>query len=114
MNVAARLATPVLLRIGLLGLLPSVLIAAPSTTAPATDQRTADVSADLIRNAATEQKLLTSQFTDGGLAPVVGVQNIEVFRASRGAPDLTDGKGWTYNHHVDMACWKGRLFIAWD
>jgi len=55
---------------------------------------------DPILNAATEQSRLDRTLPDGGLPPVVGVQNIEVFRASRDLPALTDGKGWTYNHHV--------------
>ena len=43
-----------------------------------------------------------------------GVCNVQVFRASRVWPEETDGKGWTYHHHVDMACWKGKLYVAWD
>ena len=35
-----------------------------------------------------------------------GVRNIEVFHAAK--------EGWTYNHHVDLAAWKGRLYLAWD
>jgi hypothetical protein len=49
-----------------------------------------------------------------GLDPAPGVANIQVFRASRAAADLTDGKGWTYHHHVDLAAWKGRLYLAWN
>jgi hypothetical protein len=41
-----------------------------------------------------------------GLPVVEGVKHVEVFHAS---PD-----GWTYNHHVDMAAWKGRLYVGWD
>ena len=29
-------------------------------------------------------------------------------------PELTDGHGWTYHHHVDMACWRGRLYVGWN
>jgi hypothetical protein len=97
-----------LILVALVGVLAGGALAAPST------QPTSDAKIDPVVNAATETAVLSKQFADGGLAPVVGVQNIEVFRASRGAPDLTDGKGWTYNHHVDMACWRGKLFIAWD
>src|SRR5438552_10163299 len=56
---------------------------------------------------------ITSTLPDGGLPPVVGVRNIQVFRATRDVPEMSDGKGWTYNHHMDMACWKGRLYVAW-
>lgn len=61
-----------------------------------------------------ELACLDPSLPDGGLPPVPGVQNIQVLRASRDRPDLTDDKGWTYNHHVDMAAWKGRLYVAWS
>src|SRR5436190_7866578 len=61
-----------------------------------------------------EQARLDPTLPDGGLPPAVGVQSFQVFRASRGTPELTDGGGWTYHHHVDMACWKGRLYVAWN
>src|SRR6185437_12203557 len=35
-----------------------------------------------------------------------GGRNIEVFHAVK--------DGWTYNHHVDLAAWNGRLYLAWD
>ena len=37
-----------------------------------------------------EQRRLNLQLPDGGLRPVVGVQNIQVLRASRGKPDAAD------------------------
>src|SRR5215218_6936820 len=61
-----------------------------------------------------EQASVDLKLPGGGLEPAPGVANIQVFRASRAAPELTDGKGWTYHHHVDMACWKGRLYVGWD
>ncbi len=69
---------------------------------------------DPIRIEGSEQQKLTGKFPDGGLPPVVGVENFEVFRACRDLAYATDGKGWTYNHHVDLACWKGRLYVAWE
>ncbi len=68
---------------------------------------------DALRIDGPEQGKLDLSLPDGGLPPAVGVWNIEVFRATRTAPGLADGKGWTYNHHVDMACWKGRLYVSW-
>jgi hypothetical protein len=50
----------------------------------------------------------------GGLLPYPGVTNIPVFHANREAPEQADDRGWTYNHHVDMACWKKRLYVAWN
>ena len=62
--------------------------------------------------------LTQSQFdrrlADGGLPPVPGVTNIQVLRACRESPEQSDGRGWTYHHHVDMGCWKGKLYIAWN
>lgn len=51
---------------------------------------------------------------DAGLPPVVGAQAWQVFRATRGAPEIADGRGWTYNHHIDMAVWRGRYYVAWN
>jgi hypothetical protein len=60
-----------------------------------------------------EQGRVNLNLPDGGLQPVVGVYNIQVFRATRGQPDAGDQDGWTYAHHQDLACWKGRLYAAW-
>ena len=60
-----------------------------------------------------EQRRLNLQLPDGGLKPVVGVQNIQVLRATRNQPEQADGDGWTYAHHQDLAVWKGRLYAAW-
>src|SRR5579872_1548448 len=68
---------------------------------------------DPIRIEGPEPSLLNNNLPDGGIPPVVGVRNYQVFRASRSAPEMTDGKGWTYNHHIDIACWRGRLYVAW-
>jgi hypothetical protein len=61
-----------------------------------------------------EQSLLDLNLPDGGLPPALGVQSFQVFRASRDCPDITDRKGWTYHHHVDIAAWKGLLYVAWN
>src|SRR4051812_49219797 len=61
-----------------------------------------------------EQSLVDPTLADGGLPPAVGVQSFCVFRASKAVPEITDQKGWTYHHHVDMACWKGRLYVGWN
>src|SRR4051812_14509977 len=61
-----------------------------------------------------EQSLLNPALPDGGLPPAVGVHSFCVFRASRDVPELADQKGWTYHHHVDMACWHGRLYVGWN
>jgi hypothetical protein len=61
-----------------------------------------------------EQSRLDPTLPDGGLPPAVGVESYQVFRASKDASELTDGRGWTYHHHVDLACWRGRLYVAWN
>ncbi|MCX5724733.1 MAG: hypothetical protein NTX84_09535, partial [Nitrospirae bacterium] len=60
-----------------------------------------------------EQSRLNLGLPDGGLKPVVGVHNIQIFRSSRSQPELSDQDGWTYAHHQDLAAWKGRLYAAW-
>ncbi len=69
---------------------------------------------DPIQIQGLEQSQIDTNLPDGGLPPAIGVRNIQIFRASRDKPELADGKGWTYNHHIDMACWKGRLYVAWS
>src|SRR5581483_7111938 len=61
-----------------------------------------------------EQSRVNPELPDAGLPPAVGVQSFQVFRASRAVPELCDSRGWTYHHHVDMACWKGRVYVGWN
>src|SRR5439155_14191141 len=61
-----------------------------------------------------EQAKVDPNLPDAGLPPAVGVQSFQVFRASRDVPEMSDRKGWTYHHHVDMAAWRGRLYVAWN
>ena len=60
-----------------------------------------------------EQSLVDMRLPDGGLKPAVGVHNVQVFRATRGRPDLADGDGFTYAHQHDLGVWKGRLYAVW-
>lgn len=69
---------------------------------------------DVITIHGREQSLVDEALADGGLPPAVGVLSYCVFRASKDAPSLSDGRGWTYHHHVDMATWKGRLYVGWN
>lgn len=52
---------------------------------------------------------------DGGLDPVMGVHNIQIFRANRQHPSNLEAKenktGWTYNHQPMMAYWKGKFYV---
>lgn len=49
----------------------------------------------------------------GMLTPAVGVHNIQVMRASREHPELTDNQGFTYNHAPMMAYWNNTLYIEY-
>lgn len=59
-----------------------------------------------------EQSRLDAGLADGGLPPLPGVRSYCVFRASRDTKP--DGLGYTYHHHVDMAAWKGKLYVGWN
>ena len=50
---------------------------------------------------------------DGGLSPVVGVQNIQVYRANRTAPARADGLADTYLHAPMLAHWRGRFYLEY-
>jgi len=56
---------------------------------------------------------------DGRLMYSPGVQNIQINRANRKyppplPPESENKKGWTYQHHVGIGCWKGKLYAVWD
>src|SRR5690349_20446689 len=50
---------------------------------------------------------------DGRLRPAIGVESIQVFRANRTRPDLSDGFGWTYNHAPMLAFWNGKFHLEY-
>jgi hypothetical protein len=52
-------------------------------------------------------------FHHGMLAPAVGVHNMQVLRASREHPELSDNQGFTYNHAPMMAYWNNTLYIEY-
>jgi len=57
--------------------------------------------------------------SDGRLMYSPGVQNIQVARANRKHPPAfpagtENEKGWTYQHHVGIGEWKGKLYGIWD
>ncbi|HUT31074.1 MAG TPA: PA14 domain-containing protein [Sedimentisphaerales bacterium] len=56
---------------------------------------------------------------DGRLMYCPAVQNIQISRANRKHPpnfpnDPENSKGWTYQHHIGIGCWKGKLHAIWD
>jgi hypothetical protein len=48
---------------------------------------------------------------DGGLRPVVGVQNIQIYRANRTHPANADKLGHTYFHQPMLAWWRGKFYV---
>lgn len=50
---------------------------------------------------------------DGGLRPVVGVANIQVYRANRTHPAHADGLDHTYSHQPMLAWWHGRFYLEY-
>lgn len=58
-------------------------------------------------------KMANPAYHDGQLSPVVGVHNIQVMRANRENPDVSNCNGWTYNHQPMMAYWNGKYFLQY-
>jgi hypothetical protein len=71
-------------------------------------------SSEPIRIVGPEMAKLDFSRTDGGLDPVPGLQTFVVIRANKEQPQLSDGLGWTYHHHPDMAIWQGRMYVGWN
>lgn len=68
----------------------------------------------IIQVSGDERNQVNLTLPDGALPPMPGVLNIELLRTTRYAPQLADGDGWTYAHHMDLAEWRGRLYAAWN
>jgi hypothetical protein len=59
--------------------------------------------------------LIDPQAPDGHLMFSPGVQNVQICRANRKPSQFSGGNpGYTYQHHMDLGCWKGRLYAVWD
>src|SRR4029078_649029 len=61
-----------------------------------------------------EQQMVDVNKVNGGLKTTAGVLSFEVFHADKEHPEKSDGLGWTYHHHVDLAVWKGQLYVGWN
>ncbi|WP_243745540.1 exo-alpha-sialidase [Segetibacter sp. 3557_3] len=55
--------------------------------------------------------LVNVDYHHGQLAPVVGVHNIQVFRANREHPEWAGGFNWTYNHAPMLAYWNNQFYL---
>jgi hypothetical protein len=60
-----------------------------------------------------ERPIEVSPTADGGLRPVVGVQNIQVYRANRTAPAHADGLADTYVHAPMLCHWRGYFYLEY-
>ena len=59
----------------------------------------------------TGKTLVNVDYHHGQLSPVVGVHNIQVFRANREHADWAGGLNWTYNHAPMIAYWNNQFFL---
>ena len=53
------------------------------------------------------------RFHDGGLRPVMGACHIQVMRANREHPELSQGTDYTYNHAPMLCRWHGRMYLMY-
>ena len=64
---------------------------------------------DVVRYIGKQQSNIN--YHDGQLPHAMGVHNIQVMRANRQHPGLSDGYGWTYNHNQNIAYWNGKFYV---
>ena len=53
------------------------------------------------------------RFHDGALRPVMGACHIQVMRANREHPELSQGTDFTYNHAPMLCRWHGRMYLMY-
>ena len=54
-----------------------------------------------------------TRFHDGALRPVVGACNIQVMRANREHPEISQSTGYTYNHAPMLCRWHGKMYLMY-
>ncbi|HUC82203.1 MAG TPA: exo-alpha-sialidase [Flavisolibacter sp.] len=59
----------------------------------------------------TGATLSNVDYHHGQLSPVVGVHNIQTFRANRQHPEWAGGVSWTYNHAPMLAYWNNQFYL---
>lgn len=64
-----------------------------------------------LRVTAEGSEWLDLSYQDGRLAPVVGVESRQVFRADREHPERSGELPFTYNHAPMLAYWNGRFYL---
>lgn len=75
---------------------------------------TFNYSLDPVRIKAPDLAYLDFSQSTGGLPMVPGVETYTICRTNREYPENAEGYGYTYQHHMDIAAWKGRLFTGWN
>ena len=61
----------------------------------------------------TGTTLVNVDYHHGQLTPVVGVHNIQTFRANREHPEWAGGSSWTYNHAPMLAYWNKTFYLEY-
>ena len=61
----------------------------------------------------TGKTLVNADYHHGQLTPVMGVHNIQTFRANREHPEWAEGFGWTYNHAPMLAYWNKTFYLEY-
>ncbi|RNL52209.1 sialidase/neuraminidase family protein [Pedobacter jejuensis] len=61
----------------------------------------------------TGKTLVNADYHHGQLTPVVGVHNIQTFRANREHPEWAENFGWTYNHAPMLAYWNNKFYVEY-
>lgn len=61
----------------------------------------------------TGKTLVNADYHHGQLALVMGVHNIQTFRANREHPELAENFGWTYNHAPMLAYWNNKFYVEY-
>src|SRR5262245_61152811 len=74
----------------------------------------AENTADPIRIDAPALAHLNFDVSTGGLPLAPGLESYLIIRADKDHPETSDGRGWTYQHHPDLAAWHGRLYVGWN
>lgn len=61
----------------------------------------------------TGKTLVNADYHHGQLTPVIGVHNIQTFRANREHPEWAEEFGWTYNHAPMLAYWNNTFYLEY-
>ncbi len=66
---------------------------------------------DTVRYVGTEK--VNIDYHHGQLRPVIGVHNVQVFRANRNPAVAAAGIYWTYNHAPMLCYWNNKFYLQY-